>query len=86
MPQKVQLSLFSARRKRYAKMTEITEAIAIELTKNHLVNGQDEKPKSFKELGAGSVEVILSDDRVLWFNRVELEHARLMLKSRGEKK
>lgn len=63
---------------------EITEALAIELTKNHLVNGQDEKPKSFKELGAGSVQVVLSDNRVLWFNRIEVKHAELMLKNRGE--
>lgn len=63
-------------------MTEITEALAIELTRRHLVNGQDEKPKSFKELGAGSVEVILSDSRVLWFNRVEVEHARIMLEEK----
>jgi hypothetical protein len=64
---------------------EITEAIAIELTKNRLVNGQDETPKSFKELGAGSVEVILSDNRVLWFNRIEVKRAELMLKNKGEK-
>lgn len=62
----------------------IDETLAIELTKNHLKNGQDEKPKSFKELGAGSVEVILSDDRVLWFNRVEVAHARLMIEKRRE--
>ena len=62
---------------------EITEAIAIELTKNCLKNGQDEKPLDYENTPNGGVEVVLSDERVLWFNRVEVEHARLMI---GEKK
>jgi hypothetical protein len=66
---------------------EITEALAIELTKNCLINGQDEKPLNFKYWPYHeTVTVTLSDGRVKIFNRVEVEHARLMLKSRGEKK
>ena len=63
----------------------ITEAIAIELTKNCLKNGQDEKPINYFEIpySGGTVSVKLSDCRVLWFNRVEVEHAKLMI---GEKK
>ena len=64
---------------------EITEALAIELTKNCLINGQDEKPIFYWLLPFGGAWVILSDWRKLWFNRVEVEHARLMLK-KGEKK
>ena len=65
---------------------EITEALVIELTKNCLINGQDEKPIYFEEGEiTGGAMVILSDKRLLVFNRVEVEHARLMLKSRGEK-
>ena len=63
---------------------EITEALAIELTKNLLINGQDEKPYEYMAMNDGSVRIVLSDKRVLWFNRVEVEHARLMLK-KGEK-
>jgi hypothetical protein len=65
---------------------EITEALAIELTKNCLINGQDEKPIGWVALEQGGVSVMLSDKRIKVFNRVEVEHARLMLKSRGEKK
>lgn len=57
----------------------ITEALAIELTKNHLVNGQDEKPKEYTLLLNGVMQVILSDGRMKFFNRVEVEHARIML-------
>ena len=61
---------------------EITEALAIQLTKKLLINGQDEKPRYFGWTGFG-VKVILSDGRSMFFNRVEVEHARLMI---GEKK
>jgi hypothetical protein len=65
----------------------ITEALAIELTKNLLINGQDEKPKEYwTHYNDEFVSVKLSDNRVLVFNCVEVEHAKLMLKSRGEKK
>ena len=64
-------------------MAEITEALAIELTKNLLINGQDEKPK-FWHWNDDFATVKLSDGRVKVFNRVEVEHAKLMLKSRGE--
>ena len=63
---------------------EITEAFAIELTKNCLINGQDEKPLKYLLTNDGYAKIILSDYRELWFNRVEVEHARLMLK-KGEK-
>lgn len=62
----------------------ITEAIAIELTKNCLKNGQDEKPKLINALEDGNVRIRLSDDRVLWFNRVEVEHARIMIGEKNE--
>jgi hypothetical protein len=65
-------------------MTEITEALAIELTKNHLKNGQDEKPKDWDALPMGGVSIMLSDNRRLFFNRVEVEHARIQL-NRSEK-
>ena len=68
---------------RYVLVMEITEALAIELTKNCLKNGQDEKPK-FWHWNDDFATVKLSDGRVKVFNRVEVEHARLMLKSRGE--
>jgi menaquinone-dependent protoporphyrinogen IX oxidase len=61
---------------------EITEAIAIELTKNLLINGQDEKPRDYRLNNFGAI-VILSDGRSKFFNRVEVEHARIMT---GEKK
>ena len=61
----------------------ITEAIAIELTKNCLKNGQDEKP-TFRHWNDDFATVKRSDGRVKVFNRVEVEHAKLMLKSRGE--
>lgn len=57
----------------------ITEAIAIELTKNHLVNGQDERPLCYSLRPDGSARVILSDGRIKGYNRVEVEHARIML-------
>jgi hypothetical protein len=63
---------------------ETTEALAIELTKNLLINGQDEKPKHFEQTLYGDFLVVMSDDRHLYFNRVEVEHARLILK-KGEK-
>jgi hypothetical protein len=63
----------------------ITEAIAIELTKNYLKCGQDEKPLRYFQMPySDNVRVKLSDGRVLQFNRVEVEHARIMLK-KGEK-
>jgi hypothetical protein len=62
----------------------ITEALAIELTKNHLTNGQDERPKAYYLRPWGGVVVRLSDNRVLVFNRVEVEHAKLMLEKRRE--
>jgi len=62
----------------------ITEAIAIELTKNCLKNGQDEKPLIYSLRPDGrTARVVLSDGRIKCFNRVEVEHARLMI---GEKK
>jgi hypothetical protein len=67
-------------------MTKITEALAIELTKNCLKNGQDERPITYWSRPDGTVKVNLSDNRVLHFNRTEVLHARLMLKSRGETK
>ena len=62
---------------------EITEALAIELTKNLLINGQDEKPLDYWLWSDGTATVHLSDKRFVQFNRVEVEHARLMLK-KGE--
>ena len=62
---------------------EITEALAIELTKNLLINGQDEKPRDYIFRKDGSALIQLSDYRIKCFNRVEVEHARLMI---GEKK
>jgi hypothetical protein len=59
----------------------ITEALAIELTKNLLINGQDETPRAYKLTAYGAM-VILSDGRSMFFNRVEVEHARIMI---GEK-
>jgi len=67
----------------------IDESLAIELTKNCLINGQDEKPKSIKEWNywnGGNVRIRLSDDRVKWFNRAEVEHAKLMLANRKEER
>jgi hypothetical protein len=62
----------------------ITESIAIELTKNLLINGQDEKPISWRhKRKTGYVVVEMSDGVRYIFNRVEVEHARLMI---GEKK
>jgi len=63
---------------------EITEALAIELTKNLLINGQDEKPLSFRDLSHGGASVIVSDNRELWFNRTEVLHARLMIGEKNE--
>jgi competence protein ComGF len=62
----------------------ITEAIAIELTKSLLINGQDEKPIEYGLFFDKTAYVVLSDLRELHFNRVEVEHAKLMLK-KGEK-
>jgi hypothetical protein len=66
-------------------MTEITEQLAIELTKNHLLNGQDEKPLSYRALPEGGAAIVLSDGRKLYFNRVEVEHAEIMIKNGGAK-
>ena len=64
---------------------EITEALAIELTKNLLINGQDEKPLNFKYWPYHeTVTVTLSDKRVLIFNRTEVLHARLMIGEKNE--
>jgi len=63
-------------------MTGITEAIAIELTRR--IVKADEQPIDWNSDNGGAV-VMLSDLRILYFNRVEVEHARLMLK-KGEMK
>ena len=60
----------------------ITEAIAIELTK-HTVKA-DEQPIDWNGDKGGAV-VMMSDNRILYFNDVEVEHAKLMLK-KGEMK
>ena len=59
---------------------EITEALAIELTKKYIKGG--ELPIDWNRSNGGAV-VLMSDNRILYFNRVEVEHARLMI---GEKK
>jgi hypothetical protein len=64
-------------------MTDITESLAIELTKNFLINGQDEKPRWYFSKHDGGATVKLSDKRILHFNRVEVEHALIMLKNNG---
>jgi len=66
---------------------KITEALAIELTKNCLKNGQDEKPISWRhKRKSGYVVVEISGNVKYIFNRVEVAHAILMLKNKGEKK
>ena len=62
----------------------ITEAIAIELTKNCLKNGQDEKPLIYSLRPDGTARVVLSDGRIKGFNRVEVEHAKLMIGEKNE--
>ena len=64
----------------------ITESIAIELTKNCLINGQDERPKEYIFRKDGSCWVQLSDNKILIFNRIEVEHAKLMLANRKEER
>jgi len=60
----------------------ITESLAIELAKNCLINGQDEKPRWYFGQHDGGATVKLSDKRILHFSRVEVEHAKLMLEKR----
>jgi len=62
------------------------EQLAIELTKSHLLNGQDEKPKSFYYSRRCGAVVKLSDGRVLQFNSVEVKHAEIMLANRKEER
>jgi hypothetical protein len=62
------------------------EQLAIELTKNHLLNGQDEKPLEYWFWGDGTATVKLSDKRILHFNSVEVEHAEIMLANRKEER
>jgi len=67
-------------------MTDITESLAIELTKNCLINGQDEKPRDYGMIFDYHAFVVLSDFRILHFNHVEVEHAKLMLANRKEER
>jgi len=61
------------------------EQLAIELTRKYLLNGQDEKPKEFGSSAVGAY-VILSDNRILYFNRVQVKHAEIMLANRKEER
>ena len=62
---------------------EITEAIAIELTKNCLKG--DELPIGWRyKRKSGYVVVYVSDNKSYIFNRVEVEHARIMTGEKNE--
>jgi len=62
------------------------EQLAIELTRKYLLNGQDEKPKSYRSLPEDGAAIVLSDGRKLWFNSVEVKHAEIMLANRKEER
>jgi hypothetical protein len=61
----------------------ITESLAIELTKNLLISGQDEKPRYYRTTNLGAI-IVMSDGRSKFFNRVEVEHARIMIGEKNE--